>query len=147
MLGNSDVALNRSFRLRANRGERGTSASSHRATATVKDLHRRAYLLEYGGEGARCLIQTPHRSEVAAILVGIGVTDHHFLVTTPVGGLTDFRQRQPRTHHLRCFLQIADRLEQGHHHDRGRRRLPGPVQSRFLQQQIHLEQVGNAFAF
>ncbi len=70
-------------RLRANRGERGAAAAPHGATATVEDLHAELHVFELTRERAGRLIEAPHRSEIAAVLVRVGVADHHFLIAAP----------------------------------------------------------------
>jgi hypothetical protein len=59
------------------------------------------------------------------------------------GNGSNLRQREPVGHDARRGLQIADRLEQRHRHDRGRGRIARPVEPDLLKQQIDLEQVGH----
>src|SRR3546814_1123991 len=78
----------------------------------------------------------PGRGDVAAVLVRIGIADHHFLIPARGGDRGDLGQREPVGHHLRRGLQIGDRLEQRHRHDIGFWGLARPVEPGFEQQQI-----------
>ncbi len=146
LLGDADAALHGPRRLRENRGERGAAAAPHGAAAAMKDLHRDARVAEHAGEREGCLVQTPHRGQVAAVLVRIGVPDHDLLIAASASRLRHARCRKPGLHDARRVRQIADRLEQRHDHDRRGGRVRRPIEPRLLEQDVHFEQVGDAAA-
>ena len=118
LLGDPDSALHRTVRLRPDGIERGAATAAHGAAAAVKYLHHRAEPLEHHGERVGGLLQTPYRGQIAAVLVGIRIPDHHFLEAARRG---DGRSPPVRSSHspITCAArsQIADGLEQRHGHD------------------------------
>src|SRR3546814_17826084 len=90
----SSDLLDGAGRLRPDGSEGRPPSPPHRAAPTMKKLHR--------GPGARkdgflCLaglIKSPGGSEIAPVLVVVGITDHHFLITA--------------TRHQRADLRLAE---------------------------------------
>ena len=91
------------------------------------------------------LVKLPARGDKAAVLVAVGIAEHHFLLAAArLHQAAVFRQRQGAVHHGGAVAQILNRLEQRHDVHRAaafRRNQPG-----FLQQHGDLEQVGDALA-
>jgi hypothetical protein len=60
-----------------------------------------------------CLVELPARSQEAAILVAVGVTEHDFLcATTTFQEAKILRHSEERVHHAAAVAQIGDGLEQ-----------------------------------
>src|ERR1700732_1767658 len=123
-----------------------TAAAPHGAPATVKYLHRRAESLEYRRERTGGLVQAPYRGQVTAILVRIGISDHHLLKAMRRRDGQGLRQLEPCRHHVGGLGQIADGFEQRHRHDRCARIGIAAVKPRLLEQDIHFQQVRHALA-
>ena len=81
LLGDADAALHGAARLRADRRE--ADGPPPRPTAPPRpwnELHARAGVGEHCRQRAGRLVQAPHRGQIAAVLVGIRIADHHFLI-------------------------------------------------------------------
>src|SRR3546814_5816249 len=59
----------------------------------------------------RCLGKLPGRGDVAAVLVRIGIADHHFLIPARGGDRGDLGQREPVGHHLRRSEEHTSELQ------------------------------------
>ena len=90
------------------------------------------------------LVKLPGRGEVAAILVAVGIAQHHFLDVAARGeDAAVFGQREQPLHHAATLTEIVDGLEQGDDVDIEFPRVR-PQQADVLQQQGHFENVGHA---
>ena len=134
------------MRLGADRGKGAAAAAPDRAAASVEQLHPDAEFVEDRAERARRLGQRPGGGQVTAILVRIRIADHHFLMAPRPDDRGDLRQCEIGAHDFGACLQILDRLEQRHRHDRGGGGLAGTVEAEFLQHQVDFEQVGHRLA-
>ena len=93
-------------------------------------------------------VERPVGGQVAAVLVGIGVSEHDLLGVTAGRhhGAID-GDRQCGLQDRRAVLQVVDRLEERHDAHRGVGLIPGQVkQTGLLQQQRRLEQVRHRLA-
>ena len=119
LLGDPQRALHRAGRL----GEDGVvaraAAAADGAAATVEEpqpdsgLARRLDQIELGA------VQRPVGGEVAAVLVRVGVAEHHFLAVAARGHHRAVQRKvQRRFENRRAALQVVDGLEQRHDADR-----------------------------
>ena len=91
------------------------------------------------------LVELPSGGDEAAVLVAVGVAEHHFLYrTAAVHEFPVFMQRQQTIHDAGAGLQIFDGLEQ--RDDVDRTATGGIDQPRLLQQQCELKHIGAALA-
>ncbi len=80
LLGEADAAVDAARRLREDRVVRRTAAAADRAAAAVEEAQLDAAAVGEGcDERALALVQRPVRREVAAVLVAVGVAEHHLL--------------------------------------------------------------------
>ena len=85
LFGDADAAVYGAARLRLNRAKGRAAATSHSSAPAMEQLHGHACCGKYRGKRERGLLQTPCRGEIAAILVRIGIADHHFLMAARSG--------------------------------------------------------------
>jgi hypothetical protein len=86
---------------------RGARAAPHGAAPPVKQSQADAMTPERLDELDKRLEQFPARREVAAVLVAVGVTEHHFLGGTARGEHTRIhRDRHQLVHHPRRPTQM-----------------------------------------
>src|SRR5690606_28670699 len=89
------------------------------------------------------LVQLPARGGVAAVLVAVGIADHHLLQAAPALEETAiFRNAEQPVHHADAVPKVGDRLEERHDIDRApalRR-----YEARFLQQDREAQKIGDA---
>ena len=143
----ADTALHAALGLGLDRGKGRAAAAPDRTAPTVEQLHRRAGLRKDRLQRLACLVEAPGRGDVAAILVAVGIADHHFLMAPRLHHAGDFGQPEIGGHDLGRGIKIADGFEQRDRHDRGVRRIAivaHPPQPRFLEQDVHFQQVGDA---
>ena len=142
LLGHLHAARDRARRLRVDRPVRGTAAAAERAAAAVEEDPRDAVALELLGERDLGAVGRPSRGDVARVLVGVRVADHHLLLVpdraqrAPVDG-----QIQQRAHGLGRVRERVLGLEQ-RDDPQPRALAAGLGQAALLHQQQHLEQVG-----
>ena len=92
-------------------------------------------------------IQFPAGGEEPAILIAVGIAQHHFLDLRPVGQQVAVeRQRKDLVHDAGGGAQIVDRLEQ-RHQVQIQLFFTRPQQPGFLQQHRQLQHVGHAGGF
>ncbi len=112
----------------------------------MEQPHANAVLAEGLDEFGLCLEQLPAGRQVAAVLVAVGIPEHHFLRLAPrVEHARVHRNRQQRVHRAGRVAQVRDRLEQ-RDDVAVQACVGGTVQADFAQQQHHLEHVGHAVA-
>ena len=147
LFGDANAALHRALGLRLDCAKRRSATTPDRSAASVEQLHRDSGLGKDWRKRARCLEQFPCRGQITAILVGIGVADHHFLMAARLRERTHRQQREKCLHGRGRGLQIGDGFEQRYRHDAGRRRavVGDAVEARLFEQHIDLEHVGHAF--
>ena len=146
LLGDADAALDRARWLRADRREGGAAAAPDRPAAAVEELHADSRRFEHRLQRGRGLRQRPGGGEVTPVLVRVRIADHHFLIAAGRDDRGDLGQREIGLHDAGARLQILDRLEQRHRHDRAGGGAAGPVEADLLQQQMDLEQVADRLA-
>ena len=138
LLGQPEASLHGSRRLRANRASGRPAPARHCPTAAVEERERDAVLSARRRHGLLSLVERPAGGQVAAVLVAVGVADHHGLppaALVEVGAIG--RQREQRRQDARRRLKIVERLEQ--RHDRQPRRAACPAR-----EQHHRQDVGRA---
>ena len=98
LLGDAEAAADRAGGLGGDGAAGRRAAARHRAAAAMEEGDGRAHLGADLGQLRLRLGQLPIRGDEAAVLVGIGIADHHLLhVALPVGGAADQRHaRAPR---------------------------------------------------
>ena len=130
LLGDADLPVHRAARLRQDRVIARPAAAADRAAAAVEQPQPDAVTLEHLDQPDLGLVQLPARGEKAAVLVAVGIAEHHLLHgAAAVDQPAVIVQRQQPVHDAGGGLQILDGLEQRHDVDRaaagGRRgRLP-----------------------
>ena len=128
--------------------EAGAAAAPHRAAAAMEEAHADAALLAQRHQPGDAGIDFPVGGDVAAILVAVGIADHHFLQIA-LAGDHGAHQRgiEIGAHHRGAVAQILDGLEQ-RHDAQPRLRCLGPGRNRpgFLHQQRGFQQVGRRCA-
>ena len=142
LLGHLHAARDRAGRLRVDRAVGGAAAAAERAAAAVEEDPRDAVALELLGERDLGAVGRPARRDVARVLVGVRVADHHLLLVADRAqrGAVD-GQLEQRAHRLGRLLERVLGLEQ--RDDPQPRALAARLgQPALLHQQQHLEQVG-----
>jgi hypothetical protein len=104
----------------------------------VEQPQPHAVALKHADQADLGLVEFPARGNEAAILVAVGIAEHHLLhPAAAVDEATIFRQRKQAVHDRGASLQILDGLEQRHDVDRA---AAGRVnQPHFFQQQCHFQ--------
>ena len=115
LLGDAEAAADRAGGLRRDGAPRRRAAAGDRAAAAMKEGDRYARIGADLGQLRLGLRQFPVRGDEAAILVGIGIADHHFLhAALPMGAAADERHGERLAHDRGRGAEIADGLEQRH---------------------------------
>ena len=60
----------------------------------MEKLHPDARLLEHRRKGEARFVEPPGRGEIAAILVAVGIADHHFLMAARTHQCANLGQRE-----------------------------------------------------
>ena len=143
LLGDAETAADGASRLRGDGVAGRRAAARHRAAASMEEGDGDALLASDLGEARLRLEQLPVRRQEAAVLVGVGIADHHLLqIALPARRAAHDRNLQEIAHDRRRGAQIADRLEE--RHDRQRQNLDAGFveeQPRLLGEQIDAEHV------
>ncbi len=135
--------MHRAGGLGRDRPAQGSPAPAHRPTPAMEEGDRHPRLLAHPRELPLRLAQLPVRGEEPAVLVGVGVPDHHFLhPTLAAHAPAHQRNVEQFAHHLGRTLQVIDGLEE---RDDGQgaalhRRLVGEEAS-LPGQEVHSQQV------
>ena len=115
LFGDSQRPVHRARRLGQDGIVAGATAAAHRAAATVEEpqpdsgLACRFHEIEFGP------VQRPVGGQVAAVLVGVGVAEHHLLAVAAGGHDAPVdRKVKCRFQNRRTALQVVDGLEQRH---------------------------------
>jgi len=103
-----------------------------------------AMALEHLDERDLGLVELPARGEKAAVLVAVGIAEHHLLGHPPaLQQPAVLWNREQLVHDPAAFAQVADRLEERHDVD-VETRLGRAQQPRLLEEEGRLEHVGDA---
>ena len=102
-------------------------------------------LLRYPHQLGLRAIDRPVGGQVSAILVAVGVAEHHFLQVAARGSQPGavFRQRQQCAHRARRRLEVGDGFKERHDVHRQTRHVAGDEEARFAQQDRDLENIGH----
>ena len=152
LLGDAHLALDRTLRERIDEAVGRTGAAGDGAATAVEEDDAHAMLLADGSEVLLGAVEIPERGQDAAILIGVGITDHHLLgetvgdtsVATGLQRTLGHRMGQERVHDARAALKVANRLEERD----DRQKAVGVFrttrsQSGFTGQEVDGEQVGD----
>src|SRR5205823_5501739 len=121
------------------------AAAADRTAAAMEQSQPHAMALEYFDEADLGLVELPARGDETAVLVAVGVAEHHFLHrAAAVHQFAIIVQRQHPVHYGAGSLQILDGFEQRHDIDRAA--AGGIDEAGFLQEQRNLEHVGHPLA-
>ena len=120
LLGDAHLALDGTLRERIDEAVGRASAAGDGAATAMEEDDADAVLLADGGEVLLGAVEVPERGEDAAVLIGVGITDHHLLGeavgdTGVAAGLQrafGHRMRQERVHDTGTPLKVADGLEE-----------------------------------
>ena len=113
LLGDADLALHRAARLGEDRVVARAAAAADRAAAAVEQADAHAVLAEDLDQADLGLVQFPARGDEAAVLVGIGIAEHHLLLAAlRIDEPAIFGNRQQAVHDADAGAQVLDRLEQ-----------------------------------
>ena len=85
LLGDADLTVHAARRLRQNGIVARAAAATDCAAPAVEQAEFQAVFAEYFYQFQFCLIQLPVGRDVAAVLVAVRITQHHFLGVSPVG--------------------------------------------------------------
>ena len=122
------------------------AAAPDRAAAAVEEADAHAVLAEHFDQPDLGFVKLPARGDEAAVLVGVGIGEHHLLLAAAqIDELAVLGNRQQPVHHADAGAQVVDRLEQ--RNQRQRRGSGGGVdEAGLLHQQRELEHVRHAVA-
>ncbi len=145
LLGDADLAVHRAARLRNDGVIARPAAAADRAAAAVEQPQPHAVTLEHFDQPDLGLVEFPARGDEAAVLVAVGIAQHHFLdAAAAVDQLAIIMHRQQPVHDRGAGLQVLDGLEQ--RHDVERAAAGGIDETDLLQQQRYLQHVGHPLA-
>ena len=118
LLGDAHVAVDGAGRLRGDGAAGGRTTAAHRATAAVEEADRNARVTPDADQPPLCLEELEAGAEESAVLVGVGIAQHHFLPSAMRGNRSlHHRVGEQLGHDLRRGTQVVDGFEQGHHAD------------------------------
>ena len=138
LLGHPEAAAHRARRLGADRAARRSAAPRHAAPAAVEERERDAVLGRHARDGFLRPVERPVRREVSAVLVAVGIADHHHLLAAALAQVRAVRvEREQLGQDARGRVEVVERLEE--RHDVRRRGAAGPSR-----QQEHGQHVGGA---
>jgi hypothetical protein len=113
LLGDADLSLHSARGLREDRLIAWTASTTDRSAAAVKQTQRDAPAAERVDKSELGLVEFPTRGQKAAVLVAIGVTQHHLLrPSTAFQEAKVLRQGKELIHNSAAVAQIGDCLEQ-----------------------------------
>ena len=119
-------AVHRAAGLREDRLVARAAAAADRAAAAVEQAQAHAVALEHVDEPDLGLVELPARGDEAAILVAVGIAEHHLLhAAAAVDEAAVIGQRQHASMMRPRGLQILDGLEQRHDVDGAAARTDG----------------------
>ncbi len=143
LLGDADLALHGPGRLREDRLVARPTAPPDRTAAAMEQAQPDLVSPEDIDQHQLGLVELPGRGQVAAVLVAVGITQHHLLGTAARGEQPAIgRQAQELVHDPAAALQVADGLEQRRDVDI-EPTLARAQQSHFLEQHRHFQDVGD----
>ena len=117
LLGDANLAGKISHRLGQYRGMSGAAAASHGAAAAVKEAKLHVALARRSVQVAMGFVQLPDAGQHAAVFVGIGIAQHHFLPASPgIERRLIVRGSPDPFHHRSRSAQGLDRFEKRHRH-------------------------------
>src|SRR5205085_1591501 len=82
LLGDANLAVHRATWLRDDGVVARAPAAADRTTAAMEQAQPHAVTLEYFDEADLGLVELPARGDEAAVLVAVGIAEHHFLHRT-----------------------------------------------------------------
>ena len=131
LLGDLDLGVSRTRRLRQDRLVRRAAAATDRAATTVEDPKRPAMSRHHGGDRLVGAVERPGRAHVANLFVAIGISEHHLLDPAPPIELSGVRRvGEQGFQRCRRALQGIASLEQRDNVDlTARRRGPQVVEA------------------
>src|SRR6185437_11136848 len=119
LLGDAYLAVHRTTRLRDDGIIARSAAPADRAAAAMEQPQANAVALEHFDQTDLGLVQLPARRDETAILVAVGIAEHHLLHrASAVDQPAVVVQRQHAIHDGGGGLQVLDCLEQRHDIDR-----------------------------
>src|SRR5262249_47658587 len=119
LLGDADLAVHRPARLRDDRVIARSAAAADRAAAAVEQPQANIVAFEDLHQPDLGFVELPSRRDKAAILVAVGIAQHHLLHgAAAVDQLAVVVQRQHPVHDAGGGLQVLDGLEQRYDVDR-----------------------------
>ena len=83
LFGDANLPLHRAARLREDRLVARTAAAPDGAAAPVEETDAHAMLAEHFDKADLRLVKLPARGDEAAVLVRIGIAEHHLLLAAP----------------------------------------------------------------
>ena len=117
LLGDADLPGKRARWLRINSAVSRATATADRTAAAVKQAQLYAAFLRHLVQRAVGTKDLPGTGEHAAILVGVGIPQHHLLGVVPRFEELAITARLPQlAANHGCVAQIFDRFKQGHRH-------------------------------
>src|SRR5262249_18630011 len=144
LLGDADRSLHGAARLRQDCLVARPAAAADGAAAAVEQAKSHAVPAKHLDQRDLRLVQLPPRRQETAILVAVGVTEHHLLqVAAALQQPRVDRQGQQPIHDVAATAQVVDGLEQ-RDNVYVERSIAWPQQSRLLEQQAYFENVGYA---
>ncbi len=140
LLGDTDLAIDRAAGLRDDGVVARPAAAADRAAAAVKQPQPDVMAREHLDQADLGLVELPAGGDEAAVLVAVGITQHHFLHgAAAVDQSAIIVNRQHAVHDAGGSLQILDGLEQRHDIDGA---APGRIdQAGLLEQNRDLQHV------
>src|ERR1019366_4335435 len=145
LLGDANLAAHGARGLREDGLVRGPAAPAERPAPTVKEAQHEAEALEELGQLDLGLVELPRRREEAAVLVAVGVAEHHFADAAPAPA----RQRhhlgagEESLHDVGAATKIVDGLEERDDAHRARGLVARVHQADLAQDQHDLEEIGD----
>ena len=115
LLGDANLAGNRTCGLRQNRLVRRTTATTHTAATAVEQAHFDIVFGENFHQLRFGLVERPLAGDIAAVFVAVGITEHDFLAVFAAGeqGLVPVYAEQG-VHHAYAVFQGFDGFKQRH---------------------------------
>ena len=145
LLGDAETTADAACRLREDRVEARPAAAADGAAAAVEEAQLDAVVAKRVDERELRPIERPVGGQVPAVLVAVGIAEHHLLpAVAALEPAAVEGERERVAHDRRRALEIVDGLEQRNDVDRERL---AAQQADFLQQDRDFEQVGDRLAF
>ena len=119
LLGGAETPANGAGRLRSDGVAGRRAAAADRAAAPMEKRDRDAFLDAHRREPRLRFVELPVRRQKAAVLIAVGIADHHLLqIALTLGAALDDRYPQQLAHDRRRVSQVGNGLEQRHDRQR-----------------------------